>query len=704
MKEYNMMGTSEAPYILHKYDFEEFKKFLVDYVKDNIIVGEMYNDMVCSFDTEVTSTYVGRTEKFAFVYIWQMAFGKHVWYGRHIEEIKDVINFISDNIPGRTVVWVHNLAYDWYFIRKMFDWTNMLIMSEKKPLYMVYNNVEFRCSYLLTNMSLDTISKKYIKNEIYKKKTGDLDYQLCRTPETELTDEELEYCIYDVLVINELILEYKENNKLNSFSDFPYTKTGRVRKLFRKNTVFSMDEIAAAKYKKIMRKLTLEEYEYEMLKKAFQGGFTHANANYVNTVIENVGSVDIASSYPAVIVTKKFPMTKGNRFSGEDVNYVKWILDNKLSVFNIIFKGVKSKIKFEHFWSSSKGYSCIKAIEDNGRIVECESLITVMTNIDLEMFLKCYDVDYFQITDGYWYEPDYLPKEFVKIVLKLYNDKTKYKNKEGFEDIYKAAKEDINSCYGMMVTDINRPEIKYVNNQFVVSKDDNTTQKNIKKYNESDKRFLSYPWGVFVTAYARQKLWKNILMLGDAYIYADTDSNKFKYSEERVKQIEVTNNEIMKEMIKVANERNLDISLFMPEGPDGKKYPIGIWDFEGIYKRFKTLGAKRYLTEDNDGLHLTCAGWNKKVGVKYLKDSGDPFDNFNFGLEVTGDHSGRTESYYSTDFTINEAKVKDYLGKEVWVKSDSWIHIQPTTFSLNVNGLFARYLSSIGMLEASYML
>lgn len=710
MYEFNKMGTVDNPYNVHIYGEEDFEVFCKEYFKDSEVI-KGYNNAIVSFDTETTSTVV-KDEKFAFVYTWQLAFGKEVWFGRYIECLIPIIQTLNKVVDGKLVIWVHNLSFDWNFFRTLFIWDKYLFMSKHKPVYTLTGNVEFRCTYLLTNKNLDAISKDDIDNELYKKRTGEMDYNVCRLPSTPLTEQEFEYCIYDVLTMNEFLIEYKEKNHYKSFKDFPYTKTGRIRKMFKDATINNQDRAIAVKYRKLMNKLVINDYaEYSMLQRAFQGGFTHANANIVGKVIENVGSVDVASEYPGIIVRKKFPMSKGVRFQAPDETTLNWILKNKLSIFNIYFKGVNSKINFEHYWSESKAFSCIRPIVDNGRLVKCDELITTMTNIDLEKFLQCYDVESMVITDGYWYEADYLPIEVVKLVLDLYHKKTKYKRDEEHKTVYKAAKEDINCVYGCMVTDIVRPTIEYNNtsDSYILELTNEMKEKQLQEYNDSNSRFLFYPWGVFVTAHARAQLWDNILMLKNDYNYGDTDSNKFSQIDNNLERIDKVNTSIIEELKRVSKDRNIPWESFAPKDKKDIERPIGIWEYEGKYERFKSLGAKRYLTEgyeynektgkDELVLTLTCAGWNKKKGVEYLKKQKDPFETFRIGLVVPPEFSGRTSSTYSSSESLHKAVVRDYMGKEEEICSNSWIHIEPTSTSLDASAAYMRYLNSIRMLE-----
>ena len=82
---------------------------------------------------------------------------------------------------------------------------------------------------------------------------------------------------------------------------------------------------------------------------------------------------------------------------------------------------------------------------------------------------------------------------------------------------------------------------------------------------------------------------------------------------------------------------------------------MGQWDDDGSYKRFKTLGAKKYLYEDYDSsYHATIAGVNKKIGSKFFQEHG--FEAFKNGTRL--DNSGHLVAYYNDDLQIKEIEVE----------------------------------------------
>lgn len=708
----------------------------------------LYATTVMSFDTETTSidlpddTDPRGYKHFGFVYIWQLAIQRHVIVGRDILDFVEACDILTDKFgtddKHRIVIWIHNIAFDFNFIRKLFKWKEAFWMKKHAPLYAVTDkNIEFRCSYLLSGRALVDISgseeidywsgkpthSSILIDQRFKKKVGDLDYSIIRTPKTKLTFKEMQYCVNDVLVMNEYITEVMNDNLLGksyrTFGDLPYTKTGVVRDRYRQNTIYSPVNAVREQYKDLMKELTMETKEFQMAQRAFMGGFTHANAKYVEKVIEHVASADIASSYPSVIATKKFPMSKGKFVMSMTMeDYEKMEELGFLMISTIKFYGFKIKPDVPDMIAMCyKGFGTVKMKENNGRVISADEITYTLTNIDFKYFREFYMFDECVILDTYYYEADYLPYAFVDVLLSLYEDKTKLKGIEGREVEYNASKEQINSSYGMMVTDPCKVEFYYDDVADDWFRQNMTKEELIEKYNTSGSRFTSYIWGIFVTAFAREKLYRMILKMGSNYIYADTDSNKIKCFDKLKDLIEQENSVITYSIEQVAAERQIPVERFRPKDIKGKEHPLGIWELENIddseYKRFKTLGAKRYVYETSDKcasegvtkdrIHLTCAGWNKKTGMDYLNSLDDPFGVFSRDLAVSSDHSGKLEHYYSNQNDITEADIEDCNGEVYHVYSPSWIYMSKGPFTLTMSDTFMMFLQQLNSTEGGIL-
>ena len=147
-----------------------------------------YNSQVCAFDIETT----GLPEiQQSVMYIWQFAIEDLVIIGRTWEEFRTLIGWLNEKAGGRRiVVYVHNLSYEFQFISGILHFDNEAVfsMDSRKVLKAVYENIEFRCSYLLTNLSLKALTKRY--NVEHQKLSGEeFDYSVRRFSDTELTDE-----------------------------------------------------------------------------------------------------------------------------------------------------------------------------------------------------------------------------------------------------------------------------------------------------------------------------------------------------------------------------------------------------------------------------------------------------------------------------------------------------------------------------------
>ena len=256
----------------------------------------------------------------------------------------------------------------------------------------------------------------------------------------------------------------------------------------------------------------------------------------------------------------------------------------------------------------------------------------------------------------------------------------------------------------MSVTDIVREEIVYTDKW--EEPEPANVEKELQKYNGSRSRFLFYPWGVWVTAYARRNLFTGICEFGNDYIYSDTDSIKVLNAENHMDYINNYNNTIRKQLQRAMRYHKIDVSEIEPETKDGVKKCLGVWDFDGHYSHFKTIGAKRYMVqysndtrnkEKNRGKYsLTVAGLNKKVCMPYLlKKYGEKgvFKAFTNKLKVPPEHTGKLTHTYIDD--VRDGVVIDYLGNPGYYHELSAVHLEKSDYSLSLAPEYTSYLLSI---------
>lgn len=647
-----------------------------------------YYNIPSAFDIEVSS-FREHEEKRACMYIWMFGINNLVTYGRTWEELDSFLKVLSTVLGldenRRLCVYVHNLSYEFQFIRKRFKWNEVFLLEERKPAYCRTGGYEFRCSMKLAGgKSLESVGKDLQKYKV-EKKVGDLDYNKVRHSETPLTEKELGYCENDIRVLLSYIQEKIETD--GDITKIPLTNTGYVRNYCRKACFKSW-----RRYKTLMKNLEVEPDEYGQLKRAFQGGFTHANAKYVGKVIENVASFDLTSSYPTVMVLEKFPMSRGKHIgSVTDVEQLLQLMETKCCMFDLEVTNLRPRLFQDNPISASKCQILERHIENNGRVVFADRLKITCTEQDLYIYAQFYDWDEWEITDMVVYDKAYLPRNFVKSILKLYKDKTQLKGLVDQTVNYMISKNMINAAYGMIVTDINRKEFDYVDDAFITSAPN--LESNIEKYNKSMKRFLYYPWGVWVTAYARANLFSAIIELGDDYIYSDTDSVKFINYEKHLDYFKNYSEMIMEKISDASTFHRISVDEFSPQNKSGKKVTIGMWDFEGVYDKFKTLGAKRYLVQKDGKFSLTVAGVNKKSACKYLEETGDPFKFFTKDLVIPADYSKRNVLTYIDDET--NGLVCDYNGVVLPYREMSSIHMESTEYSFSLSDQFIRFLKGV---------
>ena len=524
-----------------------------------------------SFDIETTSIYQGE-EKRAFMYVWMLDIFDCTIIGRTWQEFVSTINtivvhFNLANVKRRAIIYVHNLAYEFQFIRKWFKWYKVFSLSRRKPLYaLTRTGIEFRCSYRLSGYKLEKVGE--LVN--IPKLTNDFDYSKVRHSKTPLSPEEISYCIHDVKIVCAYIRQKMKEDD-NNISLLPLTKTGYVRRYVREYTLRGKNRCF---YKNAIRSLTLETEEYLMAKRAFAGGYTHASVIHSGIECEDVTSFDFSSSYPTVLIAEKYPMTKGRKIeniSKEDF-YDLMSSEKLCCIFTITLTNVHQTFPCESYLSESRCRNIENSIVNNGRIVKSDSLTTDITNVDFNIIREVYKFDVSKIGHLYVYEKYYLPTSFVECILHFYNVKTQLKDIEDKKTEYMNGKENLNALFGMCVTDIVRELIEYdtdagwIPPKKLTDEEYNEVVSNqLDKENEKKGRFLYYLWGVFCTAYARKNLWTGIRECKSDYIYSDTDSVKILNYEKHKKYFDSYNKDIRQEYIHLLPDDNIYLYSFLQE-------------------------------------------------------------------------------------------------------------------------------------------
>lgn len=605
---------------------------------------------IFTFDIEVTSAWKlknklipyepGRPadfwndlDKYAIPYIWQCSFNDTVYYGRELQSFLQLLDDIPKDLY--CIMWVHNLSYEFQFLLNIMHVASVFARAPHKPLkcsYIEYPQIEWRCSYMLTNMSL----AQWGDQLGIPKLVGELEYTYMRTPETPLFDYELDYCERDCVVVYRGILEHLKQYK--DVWDIPLTSTGKIRRVVKKRVTSSKDYMKGVK-----RTIPRNAAEYKLLQTIFAGGYTHANRKYLgDTIRDTVHHVDIASSYPTILCAYKFPYNKWS-YIGRQIPDYKYFED-RAYIIKLHFINIRC-ISWNTYISTSKSRGS-GFVYDNGRLLAADELYVTVTEQDFITICHNYEWDSVESEGTYCCQKKYLPKIFIDYVLQLYHDKTALKGVDAVR--YAISKQYINSLFGMCVTALFQSDVLFnadMPEQWQVGDlDVNTVNEGLNNLRKwfNNKYFLSYSVGCWVTAYARRRLWECIEYTDKNLLYTDTDSlfylNDYDFS--------WFNDDITERLKLACAHHNIDFKFTRPQDPKGKAHPMGLLEPEDDCEAFRTLGAKKYIEERGGSLYLTVAGVNKGA-VKALNNIEDFQEGFIFDKD--NPHVRKLEHTYLSD-------------------------------------------------------
>ena len=650
----------------------------------------------CGFDTETSKVPLDKNvfgvDSTAYCYHWQLGVGDKALLGRTLDSMLYTFQALIDCIntykpKHKLIILDANLGYEWQFCKHYWsklEITRIFAKEKRKPLQIeIANTLKIIEVIGLFGYSLADIAKKYTP---YEKLIGDLDHEMFRNSETELTPIEIGYAVRDVEILCELG-KHIYKTYMGKNEKMPITKTAIVRNAVKKE--------AGSKLKSLREEfhdVMPTEDEYELFRTyLFKGGISGSNIKMMNkTLCDSIMGADITSDYPYQMLSKKFPQGKATRcpvvdFMSENIPYIAIVKFHK-------FRSKSSHALLSSHKALNKKFLVDddRTVLDNNRIQYAEELEIVVNDVEFNSLKKAYAWKHAYIMKCWEFKEGYkmLPQYVRKTCMEWYLKKETLKEKFSETQEYRSAKEFVNSIFGMMCTALYFENYEFNEEKCEIAIPTNENDEPIfKEYEECiNNLFLSPYWGFWITSYAREMLIDVISKFPECIIQYDTDSVYFDVTQpESQLLLDYLNhrNSIMRKQNELRFMKNSHM------------LSLGTWDFTEVFKRFKALGAKRYMYEKQDGkIKVVIAGHRKdKNGRPTLlnqcdynnKVNGtniDYFDFFTDKMVIDKEHSNKLCSHY-IDFPVR-VDFTDYQGNTQEVFCPSAIVLEQIEFNMKL--------------------
>ena len=662
---------------------------------------EYYLRCGAGYDTESTTITDEKGKPlFAFVYHIQIMINGRYIYFRELsllvpflqqlcQEVKRFKKHSSSAKQPVLIIWVANLAHEYAFFKRHLaevGISDVFAKTERDPLKITLQEcIELRECIGLFGSSLADIAKNNTKTQ---KLTGDLDYDLIRTPSTPLTREEYNYCRNDVAILDELSeVAFREftDQKLK----IPMTSTGILRQKC-KNRIHN-------KYYEEKSNTPLmpsDELDYVMQRRfSYAGGLSGTSPVFAGKFVKRSKMADIVSDYPAQMNHHYFPA--GELKETKPENFPK--IGNKFKIMlfraDIIPKtkhAVLSIHKIMNYFTASSAVPSIgrikSAIPVNGKLWEGKNALLLLNNTELKALSELYSFKNIRLYRVWYFTEKKRPPKFLRDCMNEdYLLKKQLKN-EGQKDtpIYAKTKAAINSYYGMTATRLYDCIYKY--NE--AEQDIREAASELQYEQRREKMWLSPYIAYWTTSYARSILMHFIAAYPDLILQYDTDSLYYitdpdVVPAERIAALEAELQEYNR-MKMLKNNR-----LFKGD----KNYlDLGTWEIDKEENTgFKGLGAKRYIVRTAEGkLKPTVAGMVKSSFKEYIAETGkDPFEVFENDFTLNRMHSKKLASKYNDEY-IGLQKVTDYKGNTELVDVGTYHALYPIEFTIKGADLFQK--------------
>lgn len=645
-----------------------------------------YSQFIAAFDIETTTIYDEETPYFAFMYVWQFAVGDIAVYGRTWDEFVQFLRNLRDDlnlkIDKRLIVFVHNLKYEFSFMKKInglyFAEENFLAKDKNDVIRCVVNDVfEFRDSVIYTEKPLSELGK------IVNIPKPEYDYNKIRTNITPLTADELEYCSHDVLILTKFFETEVKKRGYGYIGRIPLTATRIVKRIIQKNlNAMYARGVMYSKQPKNDDDLDV----LQTLENAYFGSFNYCTTCYRTEIVPNVYRADISSFYPAIALFCKFPLKKFAKMSNFP-DSIEGLLKLKQPILvKITLTNLHAKYPRFSYLPAQHDNWVISGIQTlNKRIVHADRITLTVNEIDLQGVQDYYTYDDENIVEVYTaktYAP--LPKYIIQSIVDLYREKKRSKEKylqisakreptPQEEDDYKISKAMLNRIYGIFVQ---KPVLMQYGFDNKLGKVVELGEGYVKS---DDDCGVLYQWGVWLTSYARQIITKNFAAIAletakngkrknnDVVLYSDTDS--LHYTASKIANTIISqHNEKCKQNLKKLRWRYSSIC-----NCDELE---GIGEFEvQKYEKFKACDIKKYcytFIDDNgdERFKAVVSGLSRENEYfSRFKTIEEKMDALTEDMEIPPELAkNKSNKYIDTEITET---VVDYCGQPCEVTSSS---------------------------------
>lgn len=545
------------------------------------------------------------------------------------------------NEQRKVVVYIHNLSYDvGGYLKNYLISTNqtfrIMALKPHKILQIETDYFIFKCSWLLSNRSLDAWCKALETD--YVKAVGSIDYDLIHYQDEELTENDWYYQLSDVASMSDCW--FKECGEQFNIQNIPLTSTGFVR--FDGRQLFRKDK----ENRKLFQEQSLDAETYDLATNCFYGGYTHGNRKFRGKKIKAtkknpIKHRDFRSFYPSASRCCYMPYGKFSMFYRYNANdplsdeLFETMLNNKCCMIQLLIRNgrlnpsVTAPMLSEHNIYNNRTSPIVDITSDNGRVLEfVGTTIQYFTELDWKLIRTQYHFDEVTVLSLATAERRPVPQWFATLTDTYFEKKNTLKLVNPLE--YAKSKNKLNAIYGCSASRLYRDnfQMDLETGEWFID-NDNDLETGLNKYYASRSNFMSYQYGLYITAHCRSILIGEFIrdIVGyENFIYADTDSIFY-----------ISNKEIEKK-IDDWNERNRLERLANGQGIfDNNNEFVEYMTFEDEndnISEFKFLHAKCYGMIANGELSITVAGVTRRSrdGKMTREDELGSLDNLENGF------------------------------------------------------------------------